>query len=152
MAGQRACIRFLHRGEVREIGDFPATRTVLDWLREEEGLTGTKEGCAEGDCGACTVLLGRANRGEIRYEAVNACIVFLGALDGRRLVTVEELAGPDGALTPSVVALTADAMPVNGLIETTGQSLPKQRFAPASSSCRKAYDPLSLAASSALSA
>ncbi len=100
MPSTRGAIRFLHRGRVRELAEEPATRTALDWLRETEGLTGTKECCAEGDCGACTVLLGRAEAGAVRYEAINACIAFLGMLDGRHLVTVEDLPAPDGTLTP----------------------------------------------------
>lgn len=93
-------IRFLHRGQVQHLGDFPPTRTLLDHLREDRGLCGTKEGCNEGDCGACTVVLGGLEEGRLRYRAVNACILFLSALDGKELVTVEDLAGPDGALHP----------------------------------------------------
>jgi len=91
-------IRFLHRGEVRNIRSVDPTLTVLRWLREEEGLVGTKEGCAEGDCGACTVVLGEPAGERIRYRAVNACIQFLPTLDGKQLITVEDLA--NGALHP----------------------------------------------------
>jgi xanthine dehydrogenase small subunit len=91
-------IRFLHRGQVRQLEDFPPTRTVLDFLREDERRCGTKEGCNEGDCGACTVVLGAEEDGKLVYRAVNACILFLGALDGKELLTVEDLAGADGAL------------------------------------------------------
>ena len=74
--------------------------TVLDWLRLVERRTGTKEGCNEGDCGACTVAIGRLADGRLRYQAVNACIRFVGQLDGCQLLTVEDLAGPDGAPHP----------------------------------------------------
>ncbi len=98
-------LRFVHRGAVREIRDVDPTMTVLNWLREAERLTGTKEGCAEGDCGACTVVLGEADGRRIRYRAVNACILFLPVLDGRELITVEDLAGPGGRLHPVQRAL-----------------------------------------------
>ena len=78
-----------------------ATRTLLDYLRYEKGLTGTKEGCAEGDCGACTVVLGEAGG----YRAVNSCILFLPALDGKEVITVEGLRQPDGRLHPVQQAL-----------------------------------------------
>lgn len=80
------------------------TRTLLDWLREERGLTGTKEGCAEGDCGACTVMLTDPDGG---VRAVNACILFLPQLHGRALRTIEGIAAPDGRLHPVQEAMVA---------------------------------------------
>ena len=87
-------IRFtLNDSPVRLSGVSPMT-TLLDWLREHRGLKGTKEGCAEGDCGACTVVLERADG---KREAINACIALLGQIDGQAVRTVEGLAGPDDA-------------------------------------------------------
>ncbi len=72
---------------------------MLDWLREDMGAKGTKEGCAEGDCGACTVVLARPRDGRIAYEPFNACILLLGQLDGAELITIEDLAA-GGELHP----------------------------------------------------
>ncbi len=91
-------IRFFHRGQVVEISGARPTRTVLEWLREDARCTGTKEGCNEGDCGACTVVIGElaaagdksAVRG-LALNTVNACIQFLPTLDGKALFTVEDL-------------------------------------------------------------
>jgi xanthine dehydrogenase small subunit len=86
-------IRFLLDGEVIEVADCEPTDTVLDYLRYTLRRTGTKEGCAEGDCGACTVLLGELDGERVSWRAVNACILFLPMLDGKALRTVESLGG-----------------------------------------------------------
>ncbi len=91
-AQSRHALRFRFRGREVSLERFSPRRTVLDWLREDERATGTKEGCAEGDCGACTVVLARLRRGKLTFEAFNACILLLGQLDGAELVTVEDLA------------------------------------------------------------
>lgn len=89
-------ISFLLNGESVVLRDVSPTRTALDWLREERGLRGTKEGCNEGDCGACTVMVTDAQGS----RAVNACILFLPQLHGKALRTVEGIAGPDGTPHP----------------------------------------------------
>ena len=101
----RASVRFLHRGEVVSLTDVAANETLLDYLRLRRHARGTKEGCAEGDCGACTVALGSLSGGRLEYAPVNSCICLLGMIDGKELVAVEDLAGPDGALHPVQDAL-----------------------------------------------
>ncbi len=88
-------IRFSLNGETVEV-DAPPTTTLLDWLREERGLTGTKEGCNEGDCGACTVMV----TDEGGAKALNACILFLPQLHGKAVRTVEGVGKPDGGMHP----------------------------------------------------
>jgi xanthine dehydrogenase small subunit len=105
---QQDKIRFLLNDREIAVPDVGAGRMLLDFLRIEPRLTGTKEGCAEGDCGACTVLVGRLEGGTLRYEPVNACIRFLASVDGCHVVTVEHLAGSDGALNPVQRAMVAE--------------------------------------------
>ncbi|MGR3364551.1 MAG: xanthine dehydrogenase small subunit [Maritimibacter harenae] len=89
-------IAFLLNGETVELSGVDPTTTVLDWLRETRGLTGTKEGCNEGDCGACTVMV-TDNAGT---RALNGCILFMPQINGKSLTTVEGLSGPDGDMHP----------------------------------------------------
>jgi xanthine dehydrogenase small subunit len=96
----RESVRFLFGDELVEIASCDPTRTVLDWLRLDRRRTGTKEGCAEGDCGACTIVVGRLDGELLRYEAINACIRFLPTLDGSHVLTVEHLKTADGTLHP----------------------------------------------------
>ena len=92
-------VRFLLDGEVREVRGVDPTRTLLEHLRGDLRRTGTKEGCAEGDCGSCTVLVGEPEGDSVSWRAVNSCIQFLPMLHGKALMTVESLA-KDGALHP----------------------------------------------------
>ncbi len=98
-------VRFLLGDERRELSAIDPNTTVLDYLRRVERRVGTKEGCGEGDCGACTVVLGEVAGGRLRYRAVNSCIQFVGTLDGKQLLTVEDLAATDGTLHPCQHAL-----------------------------------------------
>ncbi|PST21567.1 xanthine dehydrogenase small subunit [Rhizobium sp. JAB6] len=97
----RSELRFILNGDDVALKDIAPDQSLLDWLRLSRSLKGTKEGCAEGDCGACSVLVGRLTpAGELVYEGVNSCIRFLGSLDGCHVVTVEHLAASDGRLHP----------------------------------------------------
>ena len=107
-------IRFFHRGQVVKVSEAAPTRSVLDWLREDARCTGTKEGCNEGDCGACTVVIGElAQAGDksavrgLTLQTVNACIQFLPTLDGKALFTVEDLKAqmPEQQLHPTQQAM-----------------------------------------------
>jgi xanthine dehydrogenase small subunit len=98
-------ITFVLNGERQTVSGLSPATTLLNFLRYNKRLTGTKEGCAEGDCGACTVAVGELDGGEVRYRAVNACIQFLPMLHGKSVVTVEGLKGPGGALHPCQQAI-----------------------------------------------
>ncbi|GEM16090.1 xanthine dehydrogenase small subunit [Gluconobacter oxydans] len=90
----RQTIRFYLGEDLYTLRDVSPTLTLLDWLRER-GRTGTKEGCNEGDCGACTVLVVRLEDGRLNWRAVNACIQFVSMLDGVQIYTIEDLGTPD---------------------------------------------------------
>ena len=102
-------IRFLKRGGVVSVGNVPPSRTLLEMLREDLGSTGSKEGCGEGDCGACTVVLAEpddATGGRtLRFKAVNSCIRLAHSIDGMALWTVEDIAAANGTLHPAQEAM-----------------------------------------------
>ena len=102
-----ATVRFILNGEVVEAEVVDPTRTVLQFLREDMRMTGTKEGCAEGDCGACTVVVIEIDRSGdgLELKTVNSCIQFLPTIDGKELITVEGLRGSEGELHPVQQAL-----------------------------------------------
>ena len=97
---QENAIRFILDGEVHVVSGVDPNTTVLNYLREHLRRTGTKEGCAEGDCGACTVVVGELAGDRVKFRAINSCIKFLPTLDGKELFTVESLRAADGALHP----------------------------------------------------
>jgi xanthine dehydrogenase small subunit len=99
-------IRFTLNGQSVDVTGLSPMTTLLDWLRDHRGLRGTKEGCAEGDCGACTVVLERADG---RHEAMNSCIAMLGQMDGQSIRTVEGLLGKDGVHPVQRVFAESDA-------------------------------------------
>jgi xanthine dehydrogenase small subunit len=98
-------LQFVRRGEIISLRNVPPTRTLLEVLREDLHCTGTKEGCNEGDCGACTVVIGEAVGGNLKYSAVNSCIRMAHSVDGLALWTAEDIASADGKLHPAQQAL-----------------------------------------------
>ena len=102
-------VRFLLNGVPRAEEAPSPTMTVLDWLRGVARLTGTKEGCAEGDCGACTIVVARMREGALHYQAVNSCLMILAQLDGSAVLTVEGVADGSRLHPVQQVLLDADA-------------------------------------------
>jgi xanthine dehydrogenase small subunit len=100
-------LRFLRRGQVVTLTGVETNRTLLDLLREDLHCTGTKEGCGEGDCGACTVVLGQEVKGALEMRAINSCIRLAHSIDGMALWTVEDLAhaGANAGLHPAQQAM-----------------------------------------------
>lgn len=98
-------IRFIRRGELVSLANVPPERTLLEVLREDLGCTGTKEGCGEGDCGACTVVVAEPRDGKLEYRAINSCIRLAHSIDGMAVWAVEDLAAADGALHPAQEAM-----------------------------------------------
>lgn len=103
----RDTIRFVRNGKIEEIQNVDPTHTLLNYLRYDLGDTGSKEGCAEGDCGACTVMLGELIDGEVMYTAVNACIQFVPMIDGKDVVTVENISKTPAAPHPVQTAMAS---------------------------------------------
>jgi xanthine dehydrogenase small subunit len=98
-------LRFFRRGEIVSLPAVDTNRTLLELLREDLHSCGTKEGCGEGDCGACTVVVAEANGAELQYKAINSCIRMAHSIDGMALWTVEDLAAADGSLHPTQQAM-----------------------------------------------
>ena len=93
-------IKFVHRNRIVKIHNPNSNETILSYVRTRLRKTGTKEGCAEGGCGACTIVLGDLKKGNIFYKAINACIAFVPTLAGKQLILVEDLVSKDGSLHP----------------------------------------------------
>ena len=93
-------IKFLYNEKILELKNPDPNQTILNYVRTELKKTGTKEGCAEGGCGACTVVIGEINNNDIQYKAINACIAFLPILNGKQLLVVEDLVSRNGELHP----------------------------------------------------
>ena len=93
-------IQFLFENKIYKIKNPDPNKTILDYVRDDLKKTGTKEGCAEGGCGACTIVLGELNKNKIIYKAINACISFLPTLNGKHLILVEDLIEEDNKLHP----------------------------------------------------
>ena len=92
-------IQFLLNNKIYKIKNPDPNKTILSYVRDDLKKTGTKEGCAEGGCGACTIVLGELNKNKIIYKAINACISFLPILNGKQLILVEDLTN-DNKLHP----------------------------------------------------
>ncbi len=93
-------IKFIHGTSIIKINNPDPNETILNYVRTKLRKTGTKEGCAEGGCGACTVVLAELKKGKIIYKAINACIAFVPTLTGKQLILVEDLVSKDGFLHP----------------------------------------------------
>ena len=93
-------IKFVYQNRIVEIRNPNPNETLLNYVRTKLKKTGTKEGCAEGGCGACTVVLGEFKDNKINYISVNSCIMFLPTLHGKQLILVEDLLQSDGSLHP----------------------------------------------------
>ena len=91
-------IQFIYNNKIHKIKNPNPNQTILDFIRSDLKKTGTKEGCAEGGCGACTVVIGELEKNKIVYKAINSCIAFTTSLEGKQLLIVEDLMENDGSL------------------------------------------------------
>ena len=93
-------IDFVYQNKIIKIKNPDSNETLLNYIRTKLKKTGTKEGCAEGGCGACTVILAELKNNEINYKAINSCITLLPTLQGKQLILVEDLISKEGLLHP----------------------------------------------------
>ena len=100
-------IEFVYQDRIFEVKDPDSNETLLNYIRTKLKKIGTKEGCAEGGCGACTVVLGELQNNEISYRAINSCITFLPTLQGKQLILVEDLISKEGSLHPVQQAMVS---------------------------------------------
>ena len=91
-------IQFVYNNKIHKVQNPNPNQTILDFIRSDLKKTGTKEGCAEGGCGACTVVLGDLKNNKVVYQAINSCIAFLPSLEGKQLILVEDLVSKNGVL------------------------------------------------------
>ena len=84
-------VKFIYKNKIVEIKNPDTNETILNYVRTKLKKTGTKEGCAEGGCGACTIVIGELEKNNIKYKAINSCIAFLPSLEGKQLILVEDL-------------------------------------------------------------
>ena len=98
-------LQFVRRGKIVTLPGVDPNRTLLEVLREDLNCSGTKEGCGEGDCGACTVVIGQSDGERVKYSAINSCIRLAHSIDGMAVWTVEDIAAADGSLHPSQQAM-----------------------------------------------
>ncbi len=98
-------LRFVHRNALVEQRNVPSDRTLLELLREDMHCTAVKEGCASGDCGACTVTLAEVKDGRLEYRAINSCIRLAHSIDGMALWTAQDISADDGTLHPAQQAM-----------------------------------------------
>ena len=88
-------VKFIYKNKIVEINNPDSNETILNYVRTKLKKTGTKEGCAEGGCGSCTVVLGELIENNITYKAINSCIAFVPSLEGKQLILVEDLISKD---------------------------------------------------------
>jgi len=93
-------IKFIFENKIKQIQNPDPNETILNYIRLKLKKTGTKEGCAEGGCGACTVVIGELKKNNIVYKAINSCISFTTSLEGKQLLVVEDLKLKNGSLHP----------------------------------------------------
>tara|TARA_Y100000590_G_scaffold424955_1_gene532430 strand:- start:727 stop:2172 length:1446 start_codon:yes stop_codon:yes gene_type:complete len=91
-------VKYVHNNKIMEVSNFDPNETLLKYIREKLNKTGTKEGCSEGGCGACTVVIGILKNNKVEYQAINSCITFLPILHGKQLILVEDLLSKKGKL------------------------------------------------------